>query len=415
MSTGTAIAVAVILLVVGLGGGYALGYYSNNGSKSSTTTIQLTETGSTLLFPLFKYYWFPNYTAPAGGPNVVLSADGTGSGAGQTGAIQGLVNIGASDAYLANATSTGVLNFPMAISAQLVYYNLPAPLNGVHLNLNGTIMAMIYAGAITTWDNPLILASQTSTVQSELKALSSQTIYPFKRTDASGDTFMFTSFCYMSWSGFPYQAATGGLAGDSIPNMQSGTGNQGIVSGMQKQTNSIGYIGISYATQAKADGLQYAALGDNLANNATGGLNPANYIMPTPGNISQDANLGLARLAYTQTGLAVSLILGGSPLGAINLGATPGNGGTNPTSSNPTPYPIVNLEYGLIKTAPISGNQVVTSANLLATVQFMHWAISYGNYQSNGQATNWINAVGFLPLTPTVIGYNMEQLAQVST
>jgi phosphate transport system substrate-binding protein len=417
IGTGIAIAVAVVLLIVGVGAGYVVGYYTHTSSSnsSSSTTIQLTETGSTLLYPLFKYYWFPNYTAPANGPTVILSADGTGSGAGQTGAIHSLVNIGASDAYLTNTSTNGVLNFPVAISAQYIYYNLPAPLNTVHLNLNGTILAMIYAGDITTWDNPLILAAQTAAVQSDLKAMSSETIIPFKRLDASGDTFLFTSICYESWSGFPFTASTSGLSGDTIPNIQSATGNGGMVTGMQKVPYSIGYIGISYATEAASAGLQYAAVGDNLSASASGGTDLANYILPSPTNISYDANLGLQRLDFSQYGLGVSLILGGSPSGAVDLGASPGGGGTNPTSTSPTPYPLVNLEYTIIKTSPTAGSAVVTSASLLATVQFEQWALSYGNFQSNGAATVWLNAVGFLPLTPEVIGYDVQELATVST
>ncbi len=416
VATGTAVAVAVVLLIGGLGGGYVLASYTQTGASraATTTTIQLTETGSTLLFPLFKYYWFPNYTAPAGGPNVVLSAAGTGSGAGQSSSENALVNIGASDAYLANASQTNLVNFPVAISAQLVYYNLPSPLNHEHLNLNGTELAMIYEGTITTWNDPMILAGQNTTVQNQLNALASETIYPTKRTDASGDTFMFTSLCYVSWSGFTYPASTGGLAGDSIPNMQSGTGNAGIVSSMQKQVGSIGYIGISYQSGASQAGLSYAALGDNLSRSASGGTNPTNYVLPTPSTISADANLGLTHLDYAQTGLAVSLILGGSPAGAIRL--LHGGGGTDPLpGASAPPYPDVNLEYTLIKTAPVSGSKVVTSANLQATVQFEEWALSKGNYQANGQATVWIDNVGFLPLTPEVVGYDIQQLSQVST
>jgi L-fucose isomerase-like protein len=76
-------------------------------------------------------------------------------------------------------------------------------------------------------------------------------------------------------------------------------------------------------------------------------------------------------------------------------------------------YPIVNLEYALIKTAP-TGN-VVTPAALAATVTFMHWALSYGNYASTGAPSAWINAVNFVPLTQEVIGYDVTELASVST
>ncbi len=56
---GVAIALAVVLLLVGIGGGYFLGAYETKTSKSVT---QITETGSTLLFPLMQI-WGPNYTS----------------------------------------------------------------------------------------------------------------------------------------------------------------------------------------------------------------------------------------------------------------------------------------------------------------------------------------------------------------
>jgi phosphate transport system substrate-binding protein len=411
VGVGIAVAIAVILLIVGFAGGYLVEKSTNSGTTSNSgTTIQVTETGSSLLYPLFKQYLFPNYTSLPNGNKVVLSAASTGSGAGQASAEQGLVNIGASDAYLANASATNLINVPVAISAQLIYYNLPG-VHG-HLNLNGTVIAMMYQGAITSWSDPMILAAQNSTIQGELKALPSQAIYPIKRSDSSGDTFVFTSYCYMSWSGWNYPYSTSGLSGLSGANVQSANGNSGMVSAAEKQTGSIAYIGISYESSANAGGLQYAALGDNLSLSASGGTNPANYILPTAQTVSEDANLGLARLDVASYGLSDSLILGGSYAGAINL--VKGGGGTNPGGQSTQPYPIVNLEYTLIKLAP-TGN-TVTSAALAATVAFLQWAITTGNYQANGQQpTAWISAVGFVPLTPAVIGYDELALAGVST
>jgi phosphate transport system substrate-binding protein len=399
MSTGAAIAIAVVLLIIGIAGGYFIGYDTHPSSKSTTTTVTLTETGSSLLYPLFTR-WAGNYT-PA-----TISAASTGSGTGQSDAETALVNIGASDAYLKNASATNLINVPVAISAQLIYYNLPGIT--AHLNLNGTVLAMIYSGTITAWDDPLILAAQSPAVQTQLKALSSETIYPIKRSDSSGDTFLFTSYCDISYSAWTFGNSTTALTGDTFAT--GADGNSGVVTAIHTTTNSIGYVGISYEASAAADGLTYAALGDNLSLSASGGTNSANYILPSAQNISYDANLGLLRLNYGTYGLAVSLILGGSPAGAIQWAA--GGGGTNPTSTSPTPYPDVNLEYTLIKLAP--SGPTVTSAALAATVAFLEWAISVGNWAPGGVQSAYITAVNFIPLTPTVTGYDMEELASVS-
>jgi len=394
---GIAVAIAVILLLVGIGAGYVLGDTLNKKS-SSTTTVQLTETGSSLLYPLFENQWDAAYHAV--NPNVVLAADSTGSGTGQTSAEGALVNIGASDAFVTGQPS--IINLPVAISAQLIYYNIPGVTQ--HLRLNGTMLAEIYEGTITTWDNPLIVAAQAGKVQKELNATGSNPIVPLKRMDASGDTFLFTSLCEMSWSGWTYGYGTGNLSGAP---WTAETGNSEMASAVQTTSYSIAYIGISY--ESSTGTTPYAALGDNLSLSASGGLNPDNYILPSAQNISYDANLGLTHLNFASDQLAVNLILGGDYKGAVNV--PPAKGGTNPSASSPTPYPIVNLEYTLIKLAP-TGN-VVTATALSDTVAFLQWAISYGNYAPTGGASTYIKAVNFVPLTPAVIGYDQEELAEV--
>ena len=401
IGTGLAITIAVVLLIVGIGAGYVIG--NSLKSSSSTSTTVLTETGSSLLYPLMKI-WGPNYTAY--NPSVTLSPVASGSGAGQSNAELGLVNIGASDGYLANASVTSLINLPVAISAQLVYYNLPGVTG--HLNLNGTVLAMMYGGAITTWESPMILAAQNATIQGELKALptSDQTITLIKRADSSGDTFLFTSLCYMSWAGFPYSASTSGLSGLTGSNVLPETGNSEMVTGVEGTPGGIAYIGISYAHTVTGANVNFAAVGDNSSLSASGGLNSANYVLPNPTTISQDANLGLARLNFASYQLAVTLILGGSWAGAITL--IHGGGGSNPTMASPTPYPLVNLEYTLIKTAPVSGSKTVTSSALHDTVLFLQWAIAYGNLPQ------YLNQVGFVPLTPAVAGYDATELSSVA-
>ena len=384
VSVAAAVALAVVLLLVGFGGGYALEKSYGGSTTSSASSVAITETGSTLIAPVMSL-WGPNYTALH--PNVAVSVGFTGSGTGISSAESGTVDIGGTDAYLTPATAAqyNLINVPVAISAQLVFYNLPG-LNQVHLNLNGTVVAMIYGGAITTWNNPLIQAANPGV------KLPDQTIIPLHRSDGSGDTFMFSSFCYLSWKGWPngYGTTVKWLA--SSPGYN---GNGGMVSGLQNTQYGIAYIGISYETEALGYGLGYAALGDNLAN--ANGTNPANYILPSATNISQDANLGLLNLDPPR--VAVSLILGGVP-GATNLQL--GAGGTNPSVADPTPYPIVNLEYLLISTHPAN------PSHQRYVVEFIQWILSYGN-----EPGKQLSAVSFLPLTPTVVGYDMEALQQV--
>jgi phosphate transport system substrate-binding protein len=379
---GIVVAVAVGLFLVGMGGGYLLGTAGGGGSPAK---VDILESGSTLLGPLFEI-WAPNYTAL--NPNVQITPDLTGSGTGISQAEAGTVDIGATDAYLTpqNASAHNLINVPVAISAQLIMYNLPG-LNNVHLNLNGTILAKIYAGVITHWNDPEIQAANPQYASQ----LPDATIIPLHRSDGSGDTFMFTSLCYLSWKGWPYSYGTSVQWLSSSPGYN---GNGGMVQGLSTTPDGVAYIGISFLNEALADGLGYAALGDQAAN--LNGTNPANYILPTPQNISEDANLGLMNLQPPS--VAISLILGGVP-GATAL--VLGHGGTLPTVADPTPYPDVNLEYTLISTHPAD------PAKQKYVVQFLEWALSYGN------APVYLDQVHFLPLTPAIVGYDMEALASV--
>ena len=124
--------------------------------------ITLLETGSTLLYPLFNL-WVPDYTKAH--PDVKITTQGTGSGTGIAEAISGVAQIGASDAYMADAQikqNPSILNIPLAISAQTINYNVPG-LNKTHLKLDGPVLAGIYDGSIKNWDDPAIKALNTST------------------------------------------------------------------------------------------------------------------------------------------------------------------------------------------------------------------------------------------------------------
>ncbi len=389
MGVTAAVALAVVLLVVGLGAGYVLGDYvlGNKGSNSTTSgngpSYTISESGSSLIYPLMLSLG-PNFTKLY--PNVVISPQSTGSGTGISLAESGKVDIGGTDAYLspANATQYGLINVPIAISAQLIFYNIPG--YSGHLNLNGTVLAKIYSGAITNWNDPEIAAANPGV------NLPNLAIVPLHRQDGSGDTFMFTSLCYMSYSGWPYGYGTSVTWLKSSP---SATGNAGMVTTLSTTKGGIAYIGISYLSEATAAGLSYAAVGDQAA--ISDGTNPANYILPTPQTISQDATLGLANLQPPS--VAVSLILGGVP-GATDLKL--GGGGTLPSTADPTPYPIVNLEYTLIKISP-------SDATLQKwVVAFLEWALSFGN------SATYMTPVHFLPLTPAVIGYDMQALQAVT-
>src|ERR1035438_8458525 len=162
-----------------------------------TSAQVLSEDGSSLLYPYLQKL---ESGVTAAYPNITLSAAAGGSGKGQTDAISGAVDMGGSDAYLSAgqvSANPGIMNIPIAVSAQAVNYNLPGISN---LKLSGSVIAQIYSGTITSWNAPAIAALNTGVT------LPATPIVPVRRVDSSGDTFIFTSFLSATnptWSNGP--------------------------------------------------------------------------------------------------------------------------------------------------------------------------------------------------------------------
>jgi phosphate transport system substrate-binding protein len=123
---------------------------------ASASGKSISETGSTLLFPLFGSWQTAYSTADT---SVTITSGATGSGTGIADAANGLVNIGASDAYLSSSDMTqypNLINIPLTVAAVMVNYNVPNVKKPI--NLNGTVLAQIYAGKITKWNDSAIAA-----------------------------------------------------------------------------------------------------------------------------------------------------------------------------------------------------------------------------------------------------------------
>jgi phosphate transport system substrate-binding protein len=244
MRTGFARTVA-LALVAGtvLGGGAAL-----------AAKVDLLETGSTLLYPLFNL-WVPDYQKNH--PDVQITTQGTGSGTGISQAISGIAQIGASDAYMSDAqmkSQAGMLNIPLAISSQMINYNIPG-LNNQHLKLSGPVLADIYNGKVKTWDDPAIAALNPGV------RLPHNQIVPVHRSDGSGDTFIFTQ--YLSFSTPAWSNGIGYGTTVSWPAVQGGIGaegNPGMVNAAKGTPYSIAYIGISFKNATDSAGLGEAQL-----------------------------------------------------------------------------------------------------------------------------------------------------------
>ena len=327
-----------------------------------TSAVSLQETGSSLLYPLFNL-WVAQTEKEW--PNVTITTAATGSGTGVSQAAAGTVAIGASDAYLSPAQvakTPGLLNVPLAISGQQVNYNLPGVTG--HVKLDASVLAQIYQGTITNWDDPAIAALNNGLTLPNLK------IVPIHRSDSSGDTFLFTSFLSDADSAWSKSIGFGTtVAFPPVPGAVAAQGNGGMVTACAANPGCVAYIGVSYLQEAIGKGLGYAAL-----ENKSG-----NFELPTEDAIAAGA---AAFATSTPANGAVSMIYG----------------------SNPNGYPIVNYEYAIVQS---SQPNTLTAQAVKA---FLAWAID----PNNGNAPSFLDQVNFVALPSTVTQISVDLLAKIS-
>ena len=318
----------------------------------------LSETGSSLMAPLFAR-WGPAYHARFS--QVTIRTTSSSSGTGIDAAAAGTADIGASDAYLSPATlakHSHLVNIPLAVSALMVVYHVPGIGQATHLKLDGKLLAQIYAGQITRWDDPAIAAANPGV------KLPGTGIVLVHRGDDSGSTFLFTSYLNAQdpsgWSG--------SLIGTTIawprrPGELSAAGTSAMISSVRSAPGSVGYVGVSYLSQVRAAGEGEAALG-----NSAGG-----YVLPAAGTI----RAALASFTNTPASETISLVNG----------------------SGAQAYPIVNYEYAIVGTVQTSA---VRAQDLRA---FLGWAITSGAAQ--------LARVNFQPLPSSVVTLSGAQIAKI--
>jgi phosphate transport system substrate-binding protein len=222
--------------------------------------VTIKATGSTLMYPLLRS-WMQQYRGMT--PNVRITIAATGSGAGIAQAIAGAVQFGASDAYMTDeqvSASPGMLNIPLAISSQLVAYNVPG-MNAASLKLDGPTLAGIYTGSIRSWDDAAIVAMNPGV------KLPHQTIVPIHRNDSSGDSFIFSQYLTFSTDSWEFGPSFGtDVSWPSVPGGKGATGNAGMVKALAATPYGIAYVGGSFFTELAAEHLGTARLKNQAGN-----------------------------------------------------------------------------------------------------------------------------------------------------
>ncbi len=155
-----------------------------------------------------------------------------------------------SDAQLQEAKGkqgTDVLHIPTVMGADVVAYNLPAA--GKDLRLTPDVLAGIFLGQITNWNDSKITAINPG------KNLPDEAIIVAHRSDGSGTTYIFTD--YLNKVSKTWSMYVGKGTSVNWPVGLGGKGNEGV-SGIVKQTEgAIGYVELAYAVK---NNLPYALI-----------------------------------------------------------------------------------------------------------------------------------------------------------
>ena len=318
-------------------------------------SADLTGAGATFPYPIYSK-WFNDYATLKG---VKINYQSIGSGGGIRQLSEQTVDFGATDAPMSDdemskAKGGAVLHFPTVLGAVVVTYEVPGVTKPI--NLTGSVLADIFLGKITKWNDAQIAKLNRG------QALPEKDIVVVHRSDGSGTSFIFTD--YLSAVSPSWKTAPGKGKEVQWPIGIGAKGNEGVA-GMVKQTpGSIGYVELAYARQNK---LPYAAL-----QNASG-----KFVQPSIESVTEAA-AGFAKQLPATTDYRVSIV------------NAPGAGS----------YPIASFTWLLVyQNMPDAGK----AAKL---VDFLHWAYRDGEKSAA--------ALDYAPLPKSMIAKLEKRLSTLS-
>ena len=227
-----------LLLVTAIG---AAALFAAPGAHASKVTT-ITGAGSSFAYPLYSA-WADQYSKQTG---IELNYQSIGSGGGIRQIEAGTVDFGASDAPLTEAQlkKQGLVQFPTAMGGVIPTINVPGIKPG-QMVLSGSVLADIFLGNITKWNDPAIKKLNPGLDLPDLH------ITVVHRSDGSGTTFIFTD--YLSKVSAEWKSKLGvGKAVDwpSSGNV-GGKGNEGVAAYVDRIKGAIGYNEYAYVLKNK--------------------------------------------------------------------------------------------------------------------------------------------------------------------
>jgi phosphate transport system substrate-binding protein len=328
------------------------------------TKITLNGAGATFPFPLIDT-WRVEYQNV--NPNVNLNYQSIGSGGGINQFTQKTVDFGASDAPLTAAQASALpgpaVHIPETIGSVVAAYNvIGVPSKG--LKLTGPILADIFLGKITKWDDPAIKDLNPGL------PLPSKDIVVVHRSDGSGTTFVWTD--YLSKVSTEWNDKVGKGTAVSWPTGIGAPGNEGVANAVRGTAYTIGYVELSYALTTN---MQYAFLQNSAGN----------FIEPT---------LDSTKAAVTAS--AATLPAGGDSWSSVSM--------TNAAGADS--YPIASFSYLLVYKEMSTNSQTTSMDKAKALLDFIQWAITDGQ--------GFADDLSYVPLPDAVVKLDMQTLASLT-
>ncbi|MBD2535615.1 phosphate ABC transporter substrate-binding protein PstS [Nostoc flagelliforme FACHB-838] len=227
---------------------------SSPNANAGGGNVSLVGAGATFPAPFYQRC-FNEYNQQ--NPNIRVSYQSVGSGAGVQQFTQGTVDFGASDVAITKEErqkiERGALTIPLTAGAIVLAYNLP----GVEkpIRLPREIYPAIFLGEINNWNNPQIAQANPGVNLPDLP------ITIVRRSDGSGTTAVFTQ--HLSEISPQWKSKVGAGTAVNWPMGVGSKGNEGVTAQIQQTQGAIGYIEYGYAKQNK---IPYAAIENNSGN-----------------------------------------------------------------------------------------------------------------------------------------------------
>jgi len=264
------------------GGGSTSG--SDSTASSSGNDDALIGAGSSFDNPLFSKQ-FSEYNKTTG---LKVNYQSVGSGAGISQLTNKTVDFGASDAPMNgkqdSALSAPAIHIPVTAGAVVLSYNLPDVKDT--LKLSPDVLAGIFLGTITKWNDPKIAA-----INKGVK-LPTTGIVVAHRSDGSGTSNIFTT--YLAKVSTDWNTKVGHGSSVNWPVGLGGKGNEGVAGTIKQTPGAIGYIELAYAIQ---NSMPYAKVQNKAGN----------FITPSIASVTAAANITIppdSKVSLTNTDAA---------------------------------------------------------------------------------------------------------------